>query len=124
MRAKWIFTKIFQETRPLDYLLFALILVGAIYVMRDSLRVSGDKITVHAEDGVYEFSLKEDGIHRVKGHLGETVIEIKGGRAHIISSPCKNKTCIRQGFGKTLVCLPNKVIVHVEDSEGYDAIAQ
>jgi len=124
MSAKHNFTKIFQETRPLDYLLFVLIFVGAIYIMQDSMRASGDKITVHAEDNVYEFSLREDGIQRVKGHLGETVIEIKGGRAHIISSPCKNKTCIRQGFGKTLVCLPNKVMVHVEDSEGYDAVAQ
>lgn len=124
MSAKHNFTKIFQETRPLDYLFFVLIFVGAIYIMQDSMRASGDKITVHAEDNVYEFSLREDGIQRVKGHLGETVIEIKGGRAHIISSPCKNKTCIRQGFGKTLVCLPNKVMVHVEDSEGYDAVAQ
>lgn len=124
MSAKHNFTKIFQETRPLDYLLFVLIFVGAIYIMQDSMRASGDKITVHAEDNVYEFSLREDGIQRVKGHLGETAIEIKGGRAHIISSPCKNKTCIRQGFGKTLVCLPNKVMVHVEDSEGYDAVAQ
>ena len=108
----------------MDCLLFVLIFVGAIYIMQDSMRASGDKITVHAEDNVYEFSLREDGIQRVKGHFGETVIEIKGGRAHIISSPCKNKTCIRQGFGKTLVCLPNKVMVHVEDSEGYDAVAQ
>ena len=124
MSAKHNFTKIFQETRPLDCLLFVLIFVGAIYIMQDSMRASGDKITVHVEDNVYEFSLREDAIQRVKGHLGETVIEIKGGRAHIISSPCKNKTCIRQGFGKTLVCLPNKVMVHVEDSEGYDAVAQ
>jgi hypothetical protein len=124
MSAKSIFTKIFQETKPLDYLIFVLILFCAIYVMHDSWRASGDKITVHAGDDIYEFSLREDGVHRVKGHLGETVIEIKGGRAHIIGSPCKNKTCIRQGFGKTLVCLPNKVMVHVEDSEGYDAVSQ
>ncbi len=110
--------------RPLDILLFAGILSLSVFVTIKSAIVSSDRAVVHAADDVYEFSLKEDGIHRVKGPLGMTTLEIKDGRIRIIDSPCPNKTCIRQGYAKPLVCLPNKVIVNVEESEGYDAIAE
>lgn len=114
----------FMRVKPLDILLFVALLAWSIYVTVHSVSSSGDRIMVHAADDVYEFSLKDDGIHKVKGPLGETTIEVKGGRVHIIDSPCKNKTCIRQGFAKPLVCLPNKIIVDIEESEGFDAIAE
>lgn len=53
----------------------------------------------------------------VHGKLGDSVIEVAGGRARFIHSPCTNKLCIRQGWvhhgGETAVCLPNTVTLQI-----------
>ncbi|MDR2515967.1 MAG: NusG domain II-containing protein [Spirochaetaceae bacterium] len=55
---------------------------------------------------------------RVAGPLGETVVEIAGGRARVVSSPCENQTCVSAGFlhaaGAWTACLPNQVFLLVE----------
>lgn len=113
-----------KNIRAFDFVILACVAVFATYCLRTSMNFKGDKIQVKAGDNLYEFSLAQDGIHEVEGPLGKTLIEIKDGRAHIVDSPCAKKTCVKQGFSNPLVCLPNKVIVTVEESEGFDAIAE
>ncbi len=54
---------------------------------------------------------------RVEGPLGITTIEVDGARAHVVSSPCPDKICIRMGWleraGDYAACLPNRVLVEV-----------
>ncbi|MGI6131666.1 MAG: NusG domain II-containing protein [Bacillota bacterium] len=56
---------------------------------------------------------------RVEGPLGITVVEVEGTRAHVVSSPCPDKICIRMGWleraGDYAACLPNRVLVEVGD---------
>ncbi len=52
----------------------------------------------------------------VQGPLGKSVFEyVKGKGVHMISSPCPDKLCIKQGFinkvGESIVCLPNRVVI-------------
>lgn len=55
----------------------------------------------------------------VEGPLGTTIVEVVGGRAHVISSPCPDKVCIHMGWlqrvGDYSACLPNRVLVEVGD---------
>jgi hypothetical protein len=55
----------------------------------------------------------------VEGPLGTTMVEIVGDRAHVVSSPCPDKVCIRMGWlrrvGDYSACLPNRVLVEVVD---------
>ena len=56
-----------------------------------------------------------------------TVI-IKGGEVTVSASSCKNQVCVRHGSisksGESIVCLPNRLIVTIEDKSGgeYDSI--
>ena len=54
---------------------------------------------------------------QVEGPLGITVVEVDGARAHVVSSPCPDKICIRMGWleraGDYAACLPNRVLVEV-----------
>ena len=50
-------------------------------------------------------------------------IEIKDGRARIVSSPCPNGTCMKAGWSSTLCCLPNKIIAVSTASGDVDAIS-
>lgn len=54
---------------------------------------------------------------QVEGPLGVTVVEVEGARAHVVSSPCPDKICIRMGWleraGDYSACLPNRVLLEV-----------
>lgn len=104
-----------KKLKLLDFiiLILTIILIACSFKLN---KRDGAYLIVEADGTNYEFSLSKDGEYSVDGVLGETVIEVKDGKARIISSPCPNKTCITSGYQTTLICLPNKVIATVGDS--------
>ena len=98
-----------KKLRIADYAVYA---ASAVIILISLVHspAKGASLEVKAGDRIYSFPLDKDGVFSVEGDLGPTEIEIKDGRARIISSPCPNKTCISSGFQSTLVCLPNRVI--------------
>jgi len=54
----------------------------------------------------------------IPGLLGNTVVELKDGRACVVSSPCANQICVGSGAihrrGQWIACLPNGIFVRVE----------
>jgi hypothetical protein len=78
------------------------------------------------------YPLSADETVRVNGPLGITVVQIKGGEARVLSSPCPKQICVLEGPirrpGATAACLPNHVLVaikssHSKNKEGADALA-
>ena len=113
-----------KKLRPLDFV-FAIIITGlGIFLTVKSFSQKGSVVKVNADGRHYEYSSKQDGIYKVGGPLGITTFEIKDGKVRIIDSPCPNKTCINQGWHSPLVCLPNNVIITLEDEGEFDAIAE
>jgi hypothetical protein len=55
----------------------------------------------------------------VKGPLGLTQIEVRGGRARVVASPCPDQLCVNFGWrsreGQFAACLPNRVLLVVEE---------
>ena len=116
----------FSSLRPLDFVFFCLLVAAGIFLTVSSFSKNGAKVRVLANGELYEYSAETDGTYSVEGVLGETTFEIKGGKVHIIDSPCKNKICVNQGWSSPLVCLPNNVTITLEDSGNgdYDALSQ
>ena len=56
------------------------------------------------------------------------VVEISGGNVSVTEASCKNQVCVRHGEisgpGETIVCLPNRLVVRIENEEGggYDSV--
>lgn len=56
------------------------------------------------------------------------LVHIKGGKVSVSAASCKNQVCVRHGSisksGESIVCLPNRLIVTIEDKSGgdYDSI--
>jgi hypothetical protein len=106
--------------KPLDYgvciLVLAFVAGSAMFVYSGG--GDQDRITVKGDSGVWVFP--HDAVETVTapGPLGDTVVEIRGGQAHIVSSPCANQTCVAAGSvhsrGQWLACLPNRVLVSVD----------
>ncbi|HOQ67411.1 MAG TPA: NusG domain II-containing protein [Candidatus Atribacteria bacterium] len=62
------------------------------------------------------------------GPLGETIVEIKGGKVWVSSSPCPDKTCIKMGKipdnGGFIACLPNRIIIRKREAKIFPALQQ
>ena len=103
---------------PIDILIIFLIAVAGIFLTVRGLGQKGSRVLVNAAGVKYEYSVSQNGTYTVAGELGPTTFEIKDGRVRITDSPCPNKTCISQGWHNPLVCLPNKVMITVENETG------
>ena len=88
--------------------------VANVYVdgeLRASLPLNQDTVFTGSEDGA------------------ENVIEVKDGRARMLSANCPDGYCVRQGEvrydGETVICLPHRVVIELSAGEesGLDAIA-
>ncbi len=55
---------------------------------------------------------------------GNNTIVINGNEIKIVDADCKDALCIKQGsiskIGKTLICLPNELIIEIKGDE-YDS---
>lgn len=77
------------------------------------------------------YPLDEDRLVTVDGPLGQSLVHIHDGMAHIDQSPCRNQTCvasppIRQ-TGEWSACLPNGVFIRIagqKPEDGLDAYAR
>jgi hypothetical protein len=106
--------------RPLDF--FSIGLSAALTVL-SAFMVYGrprdaSRVIVQGETKTWVFPLDAEETLTVPGPIGDTVVEISGGRSRVRSSPCTNQTCVASGHiyrrGQWTACLPNKVFLYVE----------
>jgi len=108
------------------------VLAGVLFFLMPRWVLSGGTDVEIRANGrmVGRYSLDADRVVEVPGPLGKTLVRIKGGRARVESSPCRDKICEGMGEvgreGGVIVCIPNKVVVGVEKrrSDGLDAVAR
>jgi len=79
---------------------------------------------------VATLDLARDGVGEVKGPLGVTRIEVRGGRVRVLSSPCPRQACRHGGWigvpGEMIVCLPNEIVIRLpgQRAGAIDAVAR
>lgn len=91
----------------------------------------GSTVEVYSgEKFMGRYPLHEDRKVDVQGPLGVTEVEIRDGRACVVSSPCPHKVCVHMGEigseGGLIACVPNKVVIKVGRGhpEGLDAVSR
>lgn len=110
-------------------LTLAIIFVIALYVVywRGGGQ-SGDYIHVVIAGGAEQkISLLQNRVISFNGLLGESAIQIEGGRVRFIRSPCVSKLCIHQGWanlgGEIIACVPNQISASIVGRENkFDTI--
>jgi len=110
---------LFQRIRKGDLLIlvFAFCFVLVLYSIFWTTNNNAGQF-LHIVNGQHEtqkISLFQNQEIEIKGSLGNSRLQIEGGRVRFIESPCANKLCIHQGWvnfsGEILACLPNKISV-------------
>lgn len=109
--------------KPIDAAVAAFALCGTIYaglVVYGGARTQA-QVSVKSAGRAWVFPLDAEETVVAPGPLGDTVVEIRGGEAYILRSPCANQTCIATGRirkqGQWVACLPNGVFLSVEGGE-------
>jgi hypothetical protein len=76
------------------------------------------QLVVKGEGGNWIYPIGRTERVEVPGPLGITVVELYGGEARVLSSPCANQSCVAAGAihkrGQWAACLPNRVFLSVE----------
>lgn len=108
---------------PGDARLAAVLLAGAVCLTAVTWFVgwlnygAGDTaFLVTTPTGTVRLIGERDGHYELSGPDGVTVIEVAGGRARLVESPC-NEPAWHGGWverpGERIVCLPNRVVLEV-----------
>lgn len=83
---------------------------------------TGNLVVVTVDGEVYgTYSLNEDRTVEIVSDNGYNILVIKDGKAYVSEASCPDGVCsdhkpIRY-IGATIVCLPNKVVVSIEQNE-------
>jgi hypothetical protein len=104
--------------RAADCVIFAFTLSIALLTIIPVYSGGGEgAVSVSGDGASWVYPLDSGERLVVSGPLGDTVVDIRDGRARILSSPCTNQTCVASGAiharGQWLACLPNRVMVRI-----------
>lgn len=103
-----------------DIIIIILCALAVFFVFASSQNSGSGYVSVQTPDGIYRYSLDSDRLFTITGPLGDTIIEIRDGKARIIDSACSTKTCTFQTpidrSGSFIACLPNHVLLTVVGS--------
>jgi hypothetical protein len=114
--------------RPLDVpvIILATALTVIIGVKAYDRGTNSLNVVIKGPDKTWIFQLEAEERVSVAGSIGETIVEIRNGRAAIVSSPCNGQTCVAAGEinknGQWAACLPNRVFILIEGASDADDI--
>lgn len=115
--------KSIKNAKLADKVLFLLLLgvsAAGIFYAREASPQGSDVIVEIDGREAYTFPLATDTVVTVTGPVGDAVIEIRDRKARVREASCQNRVCIREGWVSSgvIVCLPNRMIVHVGGKAG------
>lgn len=117
-----------MKIKPLDIgslvISLAVVILVSAFAFADSSEPT--QVSVQSSEGDFLYTLAQARSIRVEGPIGHTHIEIEGGRARVVASPCRDQICVAAGWleasGNWTACLPNRVFVRVEGGDRSDGV--
>jgi hypothetical protein len=111
-------------------LIVAIIVINVSILVYGSINTvdKGQKIAYVYSDNklIGEYTLTEDYETEFTVNIGSNynTVHIEGGKVWIHDATCPDKLCLNQGKisqdGELIVCLPNKLLVQIKDSQATD----
>ncbi|WP_126452616.1 NusG domain II-containing protein [Sulfuriflexus mobilis] len=108
-------------------ILSSLVLLGYLFSQHFSAGTAQVAIITDHTGHQQHIELQRDQYLSVQGAIGESHLQVAGGRLRFTDSPCSNKLCIHSGWihygGETVACLPNRLSVQLAGHDNdFDAI--
>lgn len=109
-----------------------LIIIGLIFLILYFSKTDNPKkaLVYYKDELVLTIDLSQTGKknYTVLGELGNVVIEQDDNKVRVVEENSPNHICSKQGFIKesyeVLICLPNKVVIKIDDNNDIDTIVK
>lgn len=109
-----------KTIKPTDFFLIFVFLLFVIfsYVSVFQKNSKNPMVVIQSSQNKWIYDLSKDGVYKILGDKGETIVCIKNKKVSILDSPCPNKTCVASipiyKSNQWLACLPNNIVVFIE----------
>lgn len=108
-------------------LIIIILLIAGILLLNFKERKIGNTAKVYYEnDLILTIDLNIDSEYDVKGYNGNVHIIVKDKKIKVDEENSPKHLCSKQGFisysYETIVCLPNKILIKIEDQNEIDTI--
>ena len=106
----------------------SIISILCIFVFRNENPKSA--LVYYENELVLKIDLNLDGTHeyKVDGYNGDVVIKTKNGKIKVEEEDSPLHICSRQGWidesYEVIVCLPNKIVIKIEDEKEIDTVVK
>lgn len=106
-----------------------LIVIGVIFIFIGVTKEDGSMAEVYYEDKkILTIDLNIDNEYIVDGELGDVVLEIKNRKIRVKEENSPKHICSKEGFigdsSRTLICLPNKIIIKIVGDTELDGVVR
>ena len=106
----------------LKLIIILLAVVGVIFIYINTTKTEGNTAVVYYENKeILKIDLNIDKEYTVEGLLGEVVLEVKDKKIRVKKETSDKHLCSKEGYiytnNKSLVCMPNKIIVKITNKE-------
>ena len=103
------------------------IIILCIFIFINITKEEGSMAEVYYKDKlILTIDLNIDSEYIVDGELGDVVLEVKDRKIRVKSENSPRNICSKEGYigdsSRTLICLPNKVIVKIVGESEIDGV--
>jgi len=111
----------------LKLVIVIILIILIIYSVIRFTKVEGKTAIVYYKDEVIlNIDLSIDNEYIVDGELGDVVLEVENGKIRVKKENSPKNICSKEGFvgdsSRTLICLPNKIIVKIVGDTEIDGV--
>ena len=113
-----------NKLRPLDFMLIGAVCAASLAPLLLFWGNGGDTVTITCQgDEIYRGSVNSDAV--IITPDGHNTIEVNHGQAYMRLSDCPDQTCVHMGNaqpGRPVVCVPNEVLIVIENEPDVDGV--
>ena len=109
-----------MRLKPADFLIVAISVIVIVFSI-GFIKHSGKGtpiLVIESPNAKFVYPMNKDMTITVHGTIGNSIIQIKDGKARFLDSPCPNKICVKSGViskdSEWVACLPNQIFIRVE----------
>lgn len=108
-------------------IVIVILLILIIFTIISINKEEGNTATVYYENKeILKIDLSINKEYTVKGYLGDVILEVKDKKIRVKEETSDKHLCSKEGYiytsNKSLICMPNKIVVKITNDKEIDEV--
>ena len=111
-------------------LIIAIVLISGVFILINKINSKKGNIAKVYYDSklIKTIDLSINKEYTVKGYNGDVLIKVKDNKIKVVEEKSPKHLCSKQGYisksYETIICLPNKIVIEIEDNINIDTVVR